>query len=171
MAEKKSNDSRRKLLKSLAAGSGAVVAGKGLPESWSKPIVDAVMLPAHAETTDDTESLPTTTASPTTTPDPCCDIAGTYCGYFGEGGAIQIVVESSGALSISVDYGEFETSSSVECNGGSFNTAEDNPNAPPGTTVITGTVVCNKAPIVGQVIISGSLSRYDYTAPIGGCID
>jgi len=50
MTDKKSNDSRRKLLKSIAAGSGAVVAGKSLPESWSKPVVDSVMLPAHAET-------------------------------------------------------------------------------------------------------------------------
>ena len=55
MTDKKSNDSRRKLLKSIAAGSGAVVAGKALPESWSKPIVDSVVLPAHAETTDDTD--------------------------------------------------------------------------------------------------------------------
>lgn len=44
------NESRRKLLKSIAAGSGAVVVGKSLPESWSKPVVDSVLLPAHAET-------------------------------------------------------------------------------------------------------------------------
>jgi hypothetical protein len=44
------NESRRKLLKSIAAGSGAIVAGKSLPESWSKPVVDSVMLPAHAQT-------------------------------------------------------------------------------------------------------------------------
>jgi hypothetical protein len=50
MTDKKSNESRRKLLKSIAAGSGVVIAGKSLPESWSKPIVDSVMLPAHAET-------------------------------------------------------------------------------------------------------------------------
>ena len=45
-----SDQSRRKLLKSIAAGSGAIVAGKSLPESWAKPVVDSVMLPAHAET-------------------------------------------------------------------------------------------------------------------------
>ena len=54
MTDKKSNDSRRKLLKSIAAGSGAVVAGKTLPEAWTKPVIDTVMLPAHAETTDAT---------------------------------------------------------------------------------------------------------------------
>jgi hypothetical protein len=45
-----SDQSRRKLLKSIAAGSGAIVAGKSLPESWSRPVVDSVMLPAHAQT-------------------------------------------------------------------------------------------------------------------------
>lgn len=43
-------DSRRKLLKSIAVGTGAVVAGKSLPDSWSRPVVDSVMLPAHAMT-------------------------------------------------------------------------------------------------------------------------
>jgi len=50
MIDKKSSESRRKLLKSIAAGSGAIVAGKSLPESWSRPVVDSVMLPAHAQT-------------------------------------------------------------------------------------------------------------------------
>ena len=43
-------DSRRKLLKSIAVGTGAVVAGKSLPDSWSRPVVDSVLLPAHAAT-------------------------------------------------------------------------------------------------------------------------
>jgi len=47
-----SDQSRRKLLKSIAAGSGAIVAGKSLPESWSRPVVDSVMLPAHAQTSE-----------------------------------------------------------------------------------------------------------------------
>ncbi len=54
MTDKKSNDSRRKLLKSIAAGSGALVAGKSLPKSWSKPVINTVLLPAHAETSDAT---------------------------------------------------------------------------------------------------------------------
>ena len=70
MTDKKSNDSRRKLLKSIAAGSGAIVAGQSLPESWSKPVIDSVILPAHAQTTDDSGTLPpenTTTTTTTTT--------------------------------------------------------------------------------------------------------
>jgi hypothetical protein len=50
MTDKKSHESRRKLLKSIAAGSGAIVAGKSLPEEWKKPVVDSIMLPAHAQT-------------------------------------------------------------------------------------------------------------------------
>ncbi|MDH3378156.1 MAG: hypothetical protein OEQ39_14520 [Gammaproteobacteria bacterium] len=46
----KSNESRRKLLKSALAGSGAVIAGKSLPENWTKPVVESVLLPAHAQT-------------------------------------------------------------------------------------------------------------------------
>jgi len=45
-----SDQSRRKLLKSIAAGSGAIVAGKSLPEIWSRPVVDSILLPAHALT-------------------------------------------------------------------------------------------------------------------------
>lgn len=50
MASKESSESRRKLLKSIATSSGAVVAGKSLPESWTRPVVDSVILPAHAQT-------------------------------------------------------------------------------------------------------------------------
>ena len=50
MADTKSSDSRRKLLKSIAAGSGAIVAGKSLPENWIKPVVDSLVFPAHANT-------------------------------------------------------------------------------------------------------------------------
>ena len=58
MANKKSNERRRKLLKSVAAGSGAIIAGKSLPESWARPIVDSVILPAHALTTNTTDTVP-----------------------------------------------------------------------------------------------------------------
>jgi hypothetical protein len=50
MIDKKASESRRKLLKSIAAGSGALIAGKNLPDSWSRPVVDSVLLPAHAVT-------------------------------------------------------------------------------------------------------------------------
>ncbi len=43
-------ESRRKLLKTIVAGGGVVLAGKTIPKSWSRPVVDSVMLPAHAQT-------------------------------------------------------------------------------------------------------------------------
>lgn len=50
MPNNNSSESRRKILKSIAAGSGVIVAGKSLPESWSRPVVDSVILPTHAQT-------------------------------------------------------------------------------------------------------------------------
>ncbi len=43
-------DKRRDLLKALTLGGGAVAATR-LPANWSKPVVDSVMLPLHAQTT------------------------------------------------------------------------------------------------------------------------
>jgi hypothetical protein len=45
-----SDKTRRKLFKIIASSSGAVIAGKSIPESWSRPVIDAVILPAHAQT-------------------------------------------------------------------------------------------------------------------------
>lgn len=42
--------SRRRLLKALTLSGGAVTVSK-LPGAWSKPVVDSVVLPAHAQTT------------------------------------------------------------------------------------------------------------------------
>ncbi len=44
------NQSRRRLLKVLGAG-GAAASTLSLPEKWAKPVVDAVLLPAHAQLT------------------------------------------------------------------------------------------------------------------------
>ena len=41
---------RRKLLHILAAGSGVLAALTILPDRWSQPIIEFVVLPAHAQT-------------------------------------------------------------------------------------------------------------------------
>jgi hypothetical protein len=41
--------SRRRLLKAIAAASGAVAASTLLPGEWIKPVVEAGVLPAHAQ--------------------------------------------------------------------------------------------------------------------------
>jgi hypothetical protein len=48
MTKNTSSSGRRKLLKSLAAGGGVWTTSKVLPESWQKPVVDSIILPAHA---------------------------------------------------------------------------------------------------------------------------
>ena len=47
--------SRRRALKTAVLGGAAVVV---TPEKWSKPIVDSIVLPAHATTTEQTRSEP-----------------------------------------------------------------------------------------------------------------
>jgi len=42
---------RRKVLKRLAVAGGAIVAGKSMPDQWLKPVVDSVLMPAHAQAT------------------------------------------------------------------------------------------------------------------------
>ncbi|MCP4008134.1 MAG: hypothetical protein GY726_01315 [Proteobacteria bacterium] len=48
--KKYTSDKRRKLLKGVFAGSGAIAAG-AVPGKWTKPVVESVLLPAHAATT------------------------------------------------------------------------------------------------------------------------
>ncbi len=44
------NPSRRKAVKTIVAGTGAIAAYNAFPTHWSKPIIDQVFLPAHAQT-------------------------------------------------------------------------------------------------------------------------
>lgn len=39
------------MLKSILAGTGAVVVGKAAPDEWKRPVVKSIILPTHAETT------------------------------------------------------------------------------------------------------------------------
>ncbi len=45
----KTSAGRRKLLKSVVAGGGALTVAKMLPDQWARPVVDSVMLPSHAQ--------------------------------------------------------------------------------------------------------------------------
>ena len=53
--------SRRKALKKIAIGGTLAVGASSLPSQWAKPIVDEIMVPAHAQTS----------PPPRTTQDPC----------------------------------------------------------------------------------------------------
>lgn len=48
--EVNNNGARRRLLKSIVAGGGVLATGKLLPENWARPLVQSVVLPAHAQT-------------------------------------------------------------------------------------------------------------------------
>jgi hypothetical protein len=48
--KKPASASRRRLLKSVAAGGGVATTLTALPQSWTRPVVDAVLVPAHAQT-------------------------------------------------------------------------------------------------------------------------
>lgn len=64
--------SRRKLIKAIAGAAGGAATASAVPSSWTKPIVNAVMLPAHAQTTGPTTTPPPAgpTPPPQTTPPP-----------------------------------------------------------------------------------------------------
>ncbi len=44
------NEARRKLLKAANVAGGIIATGIALPEIWVKPVVESVLLPAHAQT-------------------------------------------------------------------------------------------------------------------------
>ena len=67
--KKSVNTSRRKALKTIAAGT-AVAGGLALSGKWSKPVVDTIILPAHAQATNGAAPA-TTTPTPTTTSGEC----------------------------------------------------------------------------------------------------
>ncbi len=70
-----SQSTRRQTLKALTVG-GAVAGVSNMPKRWTKPVVDLIILPAHARTTDDSDLL--ADDQPTTTSEPCainCDIS------------------------------------------------------------------------------------------------
>lgn len=52
---KKNDQARRKLLKAITGAGGAIAAGNMLPDKWARPMVDAALLPAHAQTSGCTE--------------------------------------------------------------------------------------------------------------------
>jgi len=151
MSNKNSNDSRRKLLKSIAAGTGAAVVGKSLPESWSKPVVDSVMLPAHAATT---------AADSSSTDNDCCDIAGTYCGFFDKKSDIKITVDAAGNVKVELWIDEVVKSTTVACTGGEFYIDFGQ------GSYVDGLVECGTGEIIGYVNWYG---KHRYRATIDIC--
>ena len=72
------NNSRRKVLKSTLAG-GVVITTTIKSEEWVKPVVNSVIIPAHAQTSATTTMAPTTTTmQPTTTLNPNANVTAIF---------------------------------------------------------------------------------------------
>ncbi len=48
--DQRKNGARRKILRNIVVGGGAMTAARAVPEHWSRPVVDSVVLPGHAAT-------------------------------------------------------------------------------------------------------------------------
>lgn len=136
---------RRTLLKALGVSAGSVVT---LPERWSRPLVDAVMLPAHAQTSPgalanaalagvvDGIGGTTFTADATGSSDP---EGGSLSFNFTASGACSVDTQSGGSATIQRDLGGGTCTVTVEvtnANGTATATASANvtggPPPPPG---------------------------------------
>jgi hypothetical protein len=80
---------RRRVLKSIAAGTGAAAVGANLPERWGRPLIDAAVLPAHAQAT-----LPLTVAIVELQSDDTSDTPATQ-GPYGEGTHVPTIGDAS----------------------------------------------------------------------------
>ena len=49
-ANKEKLEKRRKALKNILAGSGTVITAAAMQDKWAKPVIESVVLPAHAQT-------------------------------------------------------------------------------------------------------------------------
>lgn len=65
---KQRSNKRRKMLGMIAAGGGVLASQSHLPQTWSRPVVESVVLPAHAagSPTGSTTGTTTGTTAPTT---------------------------------------------------------------------------------------------------------
>ena len=80
--------SRRRLLKQIGVAGAVTGAAAMLPAKWAKPVVDKVLVPAHAQTS------PTTTPTPTTTPEGPCTVY--EIGDTGPGGGLVFYTSNGG---------------------------------------------------------------------------
>jgi len=156
MTDKKSNDNRRNLLKSIAVGSGAVVAGKSIPEAWSKPAVDSILLPAHAATT--TDDLPTERV--------CCE--GVFCllQFSGGGGIVgSAAVSSECTITMEGDsQGGLWSGSGTVAADGSFTIPLTFEIA--GPSEATGTVTADCSRIIGEFGSGGEGQPFSFSGAV-----
>ena len=152
MAENNTGVSKRKLLKSFAVGGGAVATARALPENWVRPVVESVVLTAHAQMS------------------ACCLTAATYCDSLG---TTHIAIELSVAVdgTISINFSEAlnpsigTATATVDCAGGSFSVSVSGH----GHVTVSGTVACGATSIDGSVSSADTGRMEHYSATISAC--
>lgn len=130
---KKIDPSRRKTLKALGLGGGLGAAGFSLPEKWARPVVEAVVLPVHAQASnvsghfvdsgvvlvaDAAPSLldvlvPKANAWSYDSADVCMDIVNGIANIFFVGSGSTIVY---GKLNVPVPFGYIDLDFQPDCN-------------------------------------------------------
>jgi hypothetical protein len=165
MHDEQANKARRKLLKTIAAGGGVVVAGKSLPDSWTRPVVDSVMLPAHAQTSPGSGTGGGTGGGGTGS----CLVTGDYCAGQGTGagaGSMVIRVSADGTIAVFIGNQVPGTDSIDPTTGGSFAVVINSgagSGSGGGTITVTGTVVCGSTTISGTETDSDGTRSYTAT--------
>ena len=94
--ETQSVPSRRKALKKIAIGGTIAVGASSLPPQWTKPIVDKILVPAHAQTS----PPPGTTAAPTPTQAPPTTQAPTTT----PGAESAVELDNTSSVEVTVQY-------------------------------------------------------------------
>lgn len=160
MSNVQGNKARRKLLKSIVAGSGAVVAGKSLPEGWTRPVVDSVMLPAHAQTSP---------GGGAGGGGGTCLVTGDYCAGTGTGpgaGSMVVRVSADGTIAVFIGNQVPGTDSIDPTTGGSFAVVINSgagSGSGGGTITVTGTVACGGTTISGTITDGAGTRSYTAT--------
>ena len=127
-ASEQENESRRTLLKHLvAAGGAAIGAAATLPDTWVKPVVDAVIVPLHAQTSPGI-------INPVT-------LAGNRSGSWND--TVQ-GTSGTAAMTVTVDASAGTFAISLDLNGPVLASADPAPQPFTGTFTAAGGIIANQ---------------------------
>lgn len=160
-------EDRRKAVKNILAGSG-VVAGAATSSQWAKPVVDSVLLPAHAQTSDMIVLAGNAGVTPRlASQDKIESKAESVLDFFigtanaqaepSLAGACLTMTVTGSAFSLAV---EFASAPTVQLSGTISGTSITGSGS--GISV-TGTVNLGSTPVMASGTISNSQAAFDYT--------
>lgn len=112
---------RRKLITRTGMACGTVLAANSLPEQWLKPVINSIVLPAHAQTSVVCEIS--------------CLSPATYCSS-GDSNAIRLTVSEDGMIQVQTSDGTASAQVDI-CEGGGFSVTI-------GANTIMGVIPCGE---------------------------